>query len=76
MGFKVLFMVDNLELGCLDSLDIFVNDFFDGVFVWLNKIKDLYCYKICILGGFKEDNFVKLIYVLKIVNKVCFNGEG
>lgn len=46
MGFKVLFMVDNLEIGCLDSLDIFVNDFFDGVFVWLNKIKDLYCYII------------------------------
>lgn len=56
MGFKVLFMVDNLELGCLDSLDIFVNDFFDGVFVWLNKIKDLYnviiC--VCILGDLKR----------------------
>lgn len=54
MGFNGLFMVDNLELGCLDSLDIFVDDFFDGVFVWLNKIKDLYCYKICILGDLKR----------------------
>lgn len=71
MGFKVLFMVDNLELGCLDSLDIFVNNFFDGVFVWLNKIKDLYCYNMCFLG-----DFVKWNYVLKIVNKVCFDGEG
>uniref|UniRef100_K1QI54 Low-density lipoprotein receptor-related protein 4 n=1 Tax=Magallana gigas TaxID=29159 RepID=K1QI54_MAGGI len=25
---------------------------------------------------FKEDNFVKSIYVLKIVNKACSNGEG
>lgn len=48
MGFNGLFMVDNLELGCLDSLDIFVNDFFDGVFVWLNKIKDLYNVIICV----------------------------
>lgn len=70
-GLKAPFMADNPELGRLDSLDIFANNFLDGAFVWSNKIKDLHCYNMCFLG-----DFVKWNYVLKIVNKACSDGEG
>lgn len=53
-GLNGPYMADNPELGRLDSLDIFADDFLDGAFVWSNKIKDLYCYKICILGDLKR----------------------
>lgn len=46
-GLKAPFMTDNPELGRLDSLDIFANDFLDGAFVWSNKIKDLHNVIIC-----------------------------
>lgn len=55
-GLKAPFMADNPELGRLDSLDIFANDFLDGAFVWSNKIKDLHNVIICacILGDLKR----------------------
>lgn len=46
-GLKAPFMADNPELGRLDSLDIFANDFLDGAFAWSNKIKDLHNVIIC-----------------------------
>lgn len=64
-GLKAPFMADNPELGRLDSLDIFANDFLDGIqgvflgyflicMVKQNKRFALLYNNMCILGDLKR----------------------